>query len=388
MSAKKEKNEVSEKIKDYISRAHSFQEVGTEQLPDKDYDVLHFPHIIFASGVIMSMYGYFIIYISTAQGVSVDGLAALIVGNIIATVGIIRLLKKYWSELLILMFIGLGIIFVMMIFWDFLIYPLAGSVGLLSKDLISEGDFFTRVALVILTTLTFSYTACFVWFILARYTSTFYFRILSRGKESKVRVFLVDPFRKTLTSKYELVTAILYRIIYPFLFILSLILYMSEEGEFYYMNISWNSYFEAVLLLYLLLCAMAVLFPAFWLLDYVRYFDDERLEVTSMGETVLILVYGYAGIGTLLWFIQRSQGGILVALMELYMVTLYIVPALIILIGGYVLLTERDVYYIADQIVHGDKVIVDYKLIDSDGNELKWWISSAGEKKGGESGNE
>ena len=40
--------ELSERVKGYLIRAHSFQEVGTKVLPDKDYDVLNFPHLLFS----------------------------------------------------------------------------------------------------------------------------------------------------------------------------------------------------------------------------------------------------------------------------------------------------------------------------------------------------
>ena len=60
----------------------------------------------------------------------------------------------------------------------------------------------------------------------------------------------------------------------------------------------------------------------------------------------------------------------------------------ILLIGGYVLLTERDVYYIASKVTHGDVVIVNYKLIDSFGEELKWWLGSKKKQIGGSSQDE
>ncbi len=93
-----EQKEISERVKEFIVRAHSFQEMGTEVLEDEGYDVLHFPHLVLAAGVIMAMYGYFIIIISPSLSAYQDALFILIVGNIIATIGMLRLLKKYWSE--------------------------------------------------------------------------------------------------------------------------------------------------------------------------------------------------------------------------------------------------------------------------------------------------
>ena len=101
----------------------------------------------------------------------------------------------------------------------------------------------------------------------------------------------------------------------------------------------------------------------------------------SLGQRILILVKGYAGFGTLFTFITRTQNDFFGALLEFYMMTLYLIPSLILLIGGYVLLTERDVYYIASKVTHGNKVIVDYKLIDSVGEELEWWLASKKEGK-------
>ncbi|MHA1436993.1 MAG: hypothetical protein ACTSPD_05410 [Promethearchaeota archaeon] len=381
----KEKFAVSERVKEYLIRAHSFQEMGTEQLPDENFDILHFPQILLAAGVIMAIYGYFIIYISTDKSAQFDGLAALIVGNVIATLGILKLLKKYWFSFIILLFISLLIIVGMMALWDFLIVPWAEANDILSTNTASTGSFIERTSLVVLTTTTFAYIACFVWLIGARYTSTFYYKLFSRGKKRENQFFIVDPWRKTLASKGALIKDILGRIYYPFLFLLTIILTLSEIGGVYFIQISLDRYFEAILFMYVLLCAMVIIFPAFWLLDYVRYYNETRLEVRSMGQQVLILVKGYAGFGVIFTFISRSQSGIQGALMEFFMLTLYLIPVLIILIGAYVLLTERDVYYIADKIVHGDTVIVEYKLIDSKGEELKWWLGSKKRKIGGTS---
>jgi len=385
LEEQKKKDFVSDRVKQYLLRAHSFQEVGTEQLPDEKYDVLHFPHLFLAAGVIMAVYGYYIIFISTAASAKLDGFAALIAGNIIATFGMIRLLKKYWGSFLVLLMISSGIIFLMMVIWDYLIFPWANAEGFVPSGTGTEGYFLERVFLVILTMTTFAYTACFVWFIVARYTSAFYFNIFSRGKGKGNRFFIVDPWRKTLKSKASLIGDIIGRIRYPFLLLLSILLSLSGAGELYFIQVDWNSYFDAVLLTYFLLCLMVVLFPAFWLLDYVRFYNESRLEVNSMGKRVLVLIYGYAGIGTLVSFISRSQAGFMEALLELYMLTLYLVPTLIVLIGGYVLLTERDVYYIAGKVKHGNKVIVEYRLIDSTGKELQWWIEPKTKQQGGKS---
>lgn len=370
----KKKYEISEKVKDYLVRAHSFQEVGTEQMPDKDYDVLHFPHMIFAAGVIMGIYGYFIIYISSGISAYLDGIAVLIVGNIVATVGMIVLLKKYWFSFLILLSISIGLIIGMMIIWDFAIIPWAESRGL-ALSIGESGVFWLRTSLVLLTMMTFAYTACFIWYMAARYTSLLYFKFYAPTEEKTLRYFIVDPWRKVLKSKSSLIKDIIGRVDYPFLFLLTILMTLIEVGDLYFIQINWDSYFEEALIMYILLCAMVVLFPSFWLLDYVRIYDDERLEVRSLGRQVEIIIYGYAGIGTVISFISRSQTSIESAILEFYMLALYLIPTLIVLIGGYVLLTERDVYFIADKIVHGNKVIVDYKLIDSKGSELKWWKS-------------
>lgn len=375
-------NEVKDRVKEYLVRATSFQEVGTEVLSDQEYDVLHFPHLIFAAGVIMSVYGYFIIFISTAYSAYIDGLVILILGNIIASFGMLRLLKKYWASFLAILFITILLIIGMMALWDFVIIPTTNRAGLLPKEMASSGSFLNKTFLVILTTITFSYTACFVWFLGARFTSSLYFKLFSRGKEKKYKFFIVDPWRKTLTSKSALISDVLGHIRYPFLFLLTIILTLSQQGKTFFIDFRWNNYFEAVLLMYFLLCAMVILFPAFWLLDYVRYYDADRLEVTSMGNRVLILIYGYAGFGTIVTFISRSQAGIVVAMLEFYMVALYLIPSLMLLIGGYILLTERDVYYIAGKVPHGDKVIIEYKLIDSVGKELQWWLGYKNEKEG------
>ncbi|MHA1271805.1 MAG: hypothetical protein ACTSVV_08355 [Promethearchaeota archaeon] len=375
--------ELSERVKGYLIRAHSFQEVGTKVLPDKDYDVLNFPHLLFSAGVIMAIYGYFIIFISSGYSAYRDGLVVLIAGNIIATVGILKLLKKYWSEYFVLLLISIFLIVIMMGCWDYFIYPWAIKQKIVPPDLTTEGSFYNRVGLVILTTTTFAYTACFIWFILARFTSFLFFKIFSFGKKKRNRFFIVDPWRKTLKNKAALIKDILNRVYYPFLFLLATILTLSEEGDVYFIQVSWSNYFEAVLFMYILLCAMVILFPAFWLLDYVRYYNEERLEVISLGRRVLILVYGYAGFGTIIWFINAyADIGVLAAILELYMMTLYLIPTLILLIGSYILLTERDVYYIASKVPHGDKVVVEYKLIDSKGNVLEWWITPK-KKKGG-----
>ncbi len=380
-----DQKKVSERVKEYIVRAHSFQEMGTEVLPDKDYDVLHFPHLALACGVIMAIYGYFIILISKSFSAYQDGLVVLIVGNILATLGMLRLLQKYWVSFLILLFMSAGIILVLMALWDFILYPFAKAGGFIPSGtgVTAEGIFWMRVSLVILTTSTFAYTACFIWYLLARFTSSIYFKFFSLAKEKASRFFIVDPWRKTVSSKSALIGDILSRVYWPFFFLLSLILTLTGSGDLYFIQVQWNSYFQTVLLMYLLLCAMVVLFPAFWLLDYVRYYNESRLEVRSLGRRVLILVKGYAGFGTVFTFIARSQHGIVNALLEFYMMTLYLIPSLILLIGGYVLLTERDVYYIADKVVHGNKVIVDFKLIDSNGSELKWWLSAKEQLEGG-----
>jgi len=65
LEIRKDKDEVTKRVKDYLIRAHSFQEVGTERLPDKNYDILHFPHILLGTGVIMAIYGFYIILISS-----------------------------------------------------------------------------------------------------------------------------------------------------------------------------------------------------------------------------------------------------------------------------------------------------------------------------------
>jgi len=374
-----EQKEVSERVKDYLIRAHSFQEMGTEVLEDKDYDVLHFPHLFFAAGVIMAIYGYFIILVSSDTDYSTfqDGLIILIIGNIIATFGMLRLLRKYWSEFFILLTISIGLIIGMMAIWFYALFPIAENEGFITSGVTEEGTFWERTSLVILTTSTFAYTACFVWYLFARFTSSLYYRFFSTTKSRASRFFIVDPWRKTLSNKGALIADILERVYWPFFFLLAVIMTLSATGDLYFIEVSWNNYFEAVLLTYLLLCAMVILFPAFWLLDYVRYYNEGRLEVRSLGQRVLILVKGYAGFGTIITFINRigENAGFLGAILEFYMMAMFLIPSLILLIGGYVLLTERDVYYIADKIIHGDRVIVDYKLIDSKGEELKWWLA-------------
>ena len=57
LDIRKDEMEMTKRVKDYLIRAHSFQEVGTEVLDDEDYDVLHFPHLLLAAGVIMAIYG-------------------------------------------------------------------------------------------------------------------------------------------------------------------------------------------------------------------------------------------------------------------------------------------------------------------------------------------
>lgn len=374
-----EQKEVSERVKEYLVRAHSFQEMGTEVLEDEDYDVLHFPHLFFAAGVIMAIYGYFIILVSSDINYSAfqDGLIILIIGNIIATFGMLRLLKKYWSEFFILLMISIGMIILMMAIWFYALFPFAEAEGFISSGVTEEGSFWERTALVILTTSTFAYTACFIWYLLARFTSSLYFRFFSATKDRASRFFIVDPWRKTLSNKGALIEDILERVYWPFFFLLAVIMTLSSTGELYFVEVSWDNYFEAVLLTYVLLCAMVVLFPAFWLLDYVRYYNEGRLEVRSLGQRILILVKGYAGFGTIITFINRigEKAGLIGAILEFYMMAMFLIPSLILLIGGYVLLTERDVYYIADRVVHGDRVIVDYRLIDSKGEELKWWLA-------------
>ena len=39
---RQDKEVIKEKVKEFLVRAHSFQEVGTEELPDENYDILHF----------------------------------------------------------------------------------------------------------------------------------------------------------------------------------------------------------------------------------------------------------------------------------------------------------------------------------------------------------
>jgi hypothetical protein len=381
---RQDKQEVKEKVKEFLIRAHSFQEVGTEVLDDKDYDVLHFPHLILAMGVIMSIYGYFIIILSTELAPSPiieayqDGLAALIAGNVIATIGMLRLLKKYWGSFIILLLLNAGLITILLALWNFLLTGTSGTAE----------DFWNQTILTILTTLTFAYTACFVWYIGARYTSSLYFRLFSGGKSKANKFFIVDPWRKTLSNKGALIKDILGRTIYPFLFLLSVIMSITEAGGLYFAQLDWDKYFQSVLIIYLLLCAMVVIFPALWLLDYVRYIDENRLEVRSMGQQVLFLVKGYAGFGIFVTFFARSQSDLFGAIMELLMLTIYLIPSLILLIGGYVLLTERDVYYIASKVAHGDVVVVNYKLIDSFGEELKWWLGSKKKQRGGSSQDE
>jgi hypothetical protein len=385
---RKDEMEITQRVKDYLIRAHSFQEVGTEVLEDEDYDVLHFPHLLLAAGVIMAIYGYFIIVISTSESAFLDGLAALIAGNVIATIGMIRLLKKYWVSFLILVLISLAIVIGMMVIWDYLIVPWAETQGILAESVGTVDKFINRASLVFLTILTFAYTACFVWYILARYTSSFYFQLFSRSKEKQIRFFIVDPWRKTVAKKSSLISDIIGRTRVPFFFLLTIILSLQGAGSVYFIQIDWNTYFESVLIMDLLLCAMVVLFPAFWLLDYIRYYNEDRLEVRSIGRQVLILVKGYAGFGTLVTLITRSQFGLAQALMDFFMVSLYLMPSLIILVGGYVLLTERDVYYIASKVIHGDSVIVEYKLFDTLGDELKWWLGEKTKGKKGGSQNE
>ncbi len=388
LDIRRNKDEIKQRVNDYLVRAHSFQEVGTEVLPDENYDVLHFPHIILAIGVIMGLYGYFIIYISSEYTVYLDGLSALIVGNIISTIGMLRLLKKYWTSFVILLLLSFGIIALMLAIWIFILVPWGLSSGLFLTSLGSQVDFLNRVMIIIQTTLMFAYTACFVWYIFARYTSSLYFRLYSGGKKKRHQFFIVDPWRKTLSNKMILIKDILGRILYPFLFLLSIMLSVTNVGELYFTQIDWDNYFQSILVMYALLCVMVVIFPALWLLDYVRFYDEHRLEVRSMGRQVLFLVKGYAGFGIIISFLARSQDGIISALMELFILTLYLIPTLILLIGGYVLLTERDVYYIASKVPHGDVVIVNYKLIDSLGEELRWWLAARDSQSGGEIKNE
>ncbi len=380
------KDQVSERVKDFLVRAHSFQEMGTEELPDEDYDVLHFPHLILAAGVIMAVYGYFIILVTTEFSAYQDGIVILIVGNVISTIGILGLLKKYWASFFILLLLSIGMIIGMMVLWDYVLFPVGKGEGFIPSGMSEEGNSMAKIGLVVLTTLTFAYTACFLWYLLARFTSSIYFKFFSLTKEKANRFFIVDPWRKTLASKSTLISDIINRVYVPFFFLLSIIMTLSSAGTLYFIQVGWSNYFETVLLTFFLICAMVVLFPAFWLLDYVRYYNEERLEVKSLGARILILVKGYAGFGTIFTFLARSQEGIVSASLEFYMLTLYLLPSLILLIGGYVLLTERDVYYIADKVVHGDKVIIEFKLIDSTGKELKWWLTS--EENGGSGRNE
>jgi hypothetical protein len=276
----------------------------------------------------------------------------------------------------------------MMVIWDYAIVPWAEDQGIIAESIGTVDVFVNRASLVFLTILTFAYTACFVWYILARYTSSFYFQLFSRSSEKQIRFFIVDPWRKTVAKKSSLLSDIIGRTRVPFFFLLTIILTLQGVGSVYFIQIDWNTYFESVLIMDLLLCAMVVLFPAFWLLDYIRYYNEDRLEVRSIGRQVLILVKGYAGFGTLFTFITRSTYGLVPALLDFFMVTLYLMPSLIILIGGYVLLTERDVYYIASKVIHGDTVIVEYKLFDTLGDELKWWLGEKARKKRGSPQNE
>lgn len=363
--------EIKEKVKDYLSRATSFQEVGTELLPDKDYDVLHFPHIIYAAGVIMSIYGYFIIFLSTQLGFwnfenYRAGIIILMIGCGIATFGLLRLLKKYWLSFLNILIIGIAIIIGMLALWDYVLLPVAQSAGIFDIEA-SKDPFWTRAFLIILTTLTFSYTACFIWFLGARYTSLLYLKIFASGREKKYRFFVVDPWRKILKSKFALVKDVLSYIYYPFLFLLTVLL--SLQVQVFFIDYDWNSYFGRVLLLYFLLCAMVALFPAFWLLDYLRYYNTESLEVNSLGGRITRLIKGYASLGSIITFITRSQDGLLKAALEFYVVTMYLFPSLVILIGAYILLTERDVYFISTRLPHGNKVMIKYKFIDINGKE-------------------
>ncbi|HDZ19513.1 hypothetical protein LCGC14_1102970 [marine sediment metagenome] len=382
LEIRKDKEEVTRRVKDYLIRAHSFQEVGTEKLPDENYDILHFPHILLGAGVIMAIYGFYIILISTdlaSYTAYIDGFIVLVVGNVIAFLGMLRLLKKYWSSYLILLILTIGIIFGMLAMWYFVFVPI-GIVEVIPTN------FWAQAGIVILSTTTFAFTACFVWYIIARYTSFLYYKVFSGGKAKGNRFFIVDPWRKTLSSKTMLIKDIMGRVIYPFLFLLAIMLTLSEEGELSFFHVTWDNYFQAILPLFFLLCAMVVIFPALWLLDYVRFYDENRLEVRSMGRRILTLIKGYAGFGVLVSFLSRSQNEPLIkVLLDLYMLFLYLIPSLIILIGGYVLLTERDVYYIASKVTHGDVVIVDYKLMDSKGKELEWWAGSKKKIKRGKS---
>lgn len=373
MTEENKKSQVSKRVEEYLVRAHSFQELGTEELPEEDYDVLHFPQLLFAIGIIVCIYGYFIIYISTNDQTFFDGFVTLVVGNIIATIGLLRLVKKYWRSFLIFLMITIGLIFLMMSLWYYVISPAAKAADILPSTLEQEEEFLLRSAYIILTTFTFAYIACFIWFQVARYTSALYYYLFSRGSKKRNKFFIVDPWRKGLTKRLYIITDILKRVRYPFLFLLTVILTLSGFGDLYFIEINIDDYFQTVLLMYLLLCAMVILFPAFWLLDYVRYYNEDRLEVRSIGRQVLILVKGYCGFGILFTFINRGQEDIFATLLDLYMMAMFLIPTLILLIGSYVLLTERDVFYIAEKIPHGDKVIVDYKLIDSKGEELEWW---------------
>lgn len=369
---REDREKVQQQVKDYLTRSTSFQEVGTEQLPDKHYDVLHFPHIIYSAGVIMSVYGYFIIFISTQLGFwnidnYLDGLIILIIGCAVATLGLMKLLQKYLLSFIYLLVLGVLLIIGMLALWDYVLLPYARSIGIFSIEAATD-PFWNRAALIILTTLTFSYTACLIWFIGARYTSLLYLKLFASGKERKYRFFVVDPWRKILKSKFALMKDVLGHIYYPFLFLLTLLLTL--QVEVFFIDYDWNSYFGQVLLLYFLLCAMVVLFPAFWLLDYLRYYNKDSLEVNSLGGRIVRFIYGYAGLGSIVTFITRSQAGVFRAILEFYMVTMYLIPSLIVLIGSYILLTERDVYFIAGKVPHGDKVIIDYKLIDADGKIL------------------
>ncbi len=384
MTEEKSKSQVSKRVEDYLIRAHSFQELGTEELPNEDYDVLHFPQMLFAIGIVICIYAYYIIYISTTEQTFIDGFVALVVGNIVATIGLLRLVKGYWKTFAIFLLISISLITLMLGLWYYFISPAAKVAGILPMTLEQTDPFLRRTAFVILTTTTFAYIACFIWFLVARYTSALYFYIFSRGAQKKNKFFIVDPWRKSLSKKIYIITDILKRVRYPFLFLLTIILTLSGFGSLYFIEIDWQDYFETVLLMYILLCAMVILFPAFWLLDYVRYYNEDRLEVRSIGRQVLILVKGYCGFGIIFTFINRGQKDIWATLLDLYMLSMFLIPTLIILIGSYVLLTERDVFYIAEKVPHGDKVIVDYKLIDSKGKELKWWVDLTKTKDRGE----
>ncbi|MFX0101855.1 MAG: hypothetical protein ACFFCS_19985 [Candidatus Hodarchaeota archaeon] len=374
------KDAVYEKFRAAVTRAHSFKEMGMERRSDKDYDILHFPHIWYAAGVIMAVYGYYISYISEGSAAFFDGLIIMIIGNIFTTLGMLYLLKKYRQQFFLLIITAILIAVIMMALWDGVLVPYGAREGILTP---STRPFWERVGLVMLTIMTFAYAASFIWFIAARYTSALYYKIFEtfvyRG--GKRQLFIVDPWRKTVATRTGLIRAVFGRIFYPLLFVLAILQTISSTNVLViFIEIDWSDYFQSVLITFLLLIVMVTIFPAFWLLDYVRYYKLDSLEVQSLGERVLLLIKGYSGVGVIFSFI--SFDNIAQSIISIFQLTLYLVPTLLILVGAYLLLTERDIFYIAEKVTHGDKVVADYKLIDSKGQELKWWIGTK-DKKGG-----